>query len=79
MFFAQLGVSIPVFWMGMLLIIGLSVNLGWFPSFGRGAVQTARGNHHFRPLFLDYVHVGRRPVVLHGYGETANEAKREAE
>lgn len=36
MFFAQIGVSMPVFWMGMLLIIGLSVNLNWFPSFGRG-------------------------------------------
>jgi peptide/nickel transport system permease protein len=36
MFFAQLGVSMPVFWMGILLIIGFSVNLNVLPSFGRG-------------------------------------------
>ena len=36
MFFAQLGVSMPVFWMGLLLIIGFSVNLNILPSFGRG-------------------------------------------
>ncbi len=40
MFFAQLGVSMPVFWMGMLLIIGFSVNMNWFPSFGRGEPLT---------------------------------------
>lgn len=40
MFFAQLGVSMPVFWMGMLLIIGFSVQLNWFPSFGRGEPLT---------------------------------------
>ncbi|MDN4075362.1 ABC transporter permease [Fictibacillus terranigra] len=36
MFFAQLGISMPVFWMGLLLIIGFSVNLNVLPSFGRG-------------------------------------------
>ncbi len=36
MFFAQLGVSMPVFWMGLLLIIGFSINLNILPSFGRG-------------------------------------------
>ncbi|EWG09981.1 ABC transporter permease [Cytobacillus firmus] len=36
MFFAQIGVSMPVFWMGLLLIIGFSVNLNILPSFGRG-------------------------------------------
>jgi len=40
MFFAQLGVSMPVFWMGTLLIIGFSVNLNWLPSFGRGEPLT---------------------------------------
>lgn len=37
MFFAQLGISMPVFWLGVLFILGFSVQLGWFPSFGRGA------------------------------------------
>ena len=37
MIFAQLGNSMPVFWIGMLLILTFSVNLGLLPSFGRGA------------------------------------------
>lgn len=36
MFFAQLGVSIPVFWLGLLLILYFSVDLNLLPSFGRG-------------------------------------------
>ena len=36
MAFAQLGVSMPVFWTGILLILLFSVRLGWLPSFGRG-------------------------------------------
>lgn len=36
MFFAQLGVSIPVFWLGLLLILFFSVDLNILPSFGRG-------------------------------------------
>jgi peptide/nickel transport system permease protein len=31
-----LGVSLPVFLIGILLILAFSVTLGWFPSFGRG-------------------------------------------
>ena len=31
-----LGVSLPTFLIGILLILMFSVNLGWFPSFGRG-------------------------------------------
>lgn len=33
---SQLGVSVPVFWSGILIIMFFSVNLGWLPSFGRG-------------------------------------------
>ena len=29
-----LGVSIPIFWLGLMLILLFSVNLGWFPSSG---------------------------------------------
>jgi ABC-type dipeptide/oligopeptide/nickel transport system permease component len=36
MIFAQVGISMPVFWIGLLLILTFSVNLGWLPSFGRG-------------------------------------------
>ena len=30
------GVTVPSFWMGLLLIMLVSVNLGWLPSGGRG-------------------------------------------
>src|SRR6478672_2869150 len=33
-----LGVSLPTFLIGILLILVFSVHLGWFPSFGRGEV-----------------------------------------
>ena len=36
MIFAQIGISMPVFWIGLLLILTFSVNLQILPSFGRG-------------------------------------------
>lgn len=36
MVLAQLGISMPVFWMGLLMILLFSVKLNWLPSFGRG-------------------------------------------
>ena len=51
-----LGVSLPTFLIGILLILVFSVGLGWFPSFGRGntiqlgwwstGLLTADGWHH---------------------------------
>ena len=51
-----LGVSLPTFLIGILLILVFAVVLGWFPSFGRGEVVhigwwtsgllTAKGWHH---------------------------------
>ena len=32
---ATLGISLPTFWVGILLIMLVSVNLGWLPAFGR--------------------------------------------
>ena len=37
------GVSLPTFLIGILLIFIVSVNLGWLPSFGRGDVVTVFG------------------------------------
>ncbi|HVR33086.1 MAG TPA: ABC transporter permease [Acidimicrobiia bacterium] len=37
--FAVLGQSLPVFWLAILLIIVFAVNLGWFPSTGRGGIE----------------------------------------
>ncbi|MEQ9811254.1 MAG: ABC transporter permease [Azospirillaceae bacterium] len=36
MLFAQLGVSMPVYWLGILLMLLFAVTLGWLPSIGRG-------------------------------------------
>ncbi|MBL8379355.1 MAG: ABC transporter permease, partial [Burkholderiales bacterium] len=51
-----LGVSLPTFLIGIMLILVFAVQLGWFPSFGRGDVVkigwwtsgllTAKGWHH---------------------------------
>lgn len=32
--FAMLGISIPTFWLGLLLILLFALNLGWLPAFG---------------------------------------------
>lgn len=34
--FSLLGVSMPIFWFGVLAILLFSLQLGWLPSFGRG-------------------------------------------
>ncbi len=36
MVIALVGVSMPNFWLGMLLILAFSLELGWFPSVGQG-------------------------------------------
>ncbi len=38
-----LGVSLPTFLIGILLILVFAVTLGWFPSFGRGEVTQIGG------------------------------------
>ena len=38
MFFALLGVSMPNFWLGPLLILIFSINFGWLPVSGRGTI-----------------------------------------
>ncbi|MCL0042292.1 ABC transporter permease [Thermodesulfovibrionales bacterium] len=39
MFGALLGVSMPNFWLGLLLILFFSVHLGWLPVFGHGGIE----------------------------------------
>jgi peptide/nickel transport system permease protein len=38
-----LGFSLPTFWVGLMLILVFSVELGWLPSGGRGATVTILG------------------------------------
>ncbi|MGM0689675.1 MAG: ABC transporter permease [Bacillota bacterium] len=42
--FSLLGVSIPIFWLGMMLIFLFSVTLGWLPVSGRLAMGTTIPN-----------------------------------
>jgi ABC-type dipeptide/oligopeptide/nickel transport system permease component len=37
--FALLGLSMPSFWVGLLMILFFSVYLGWFPSSGSGTIM----------------------------------------
>lgn len=34
-----LGQTVPVFWLGLMLVLVFSVELRWFPAFGRGGVN----------------------------------------
>lgn len=39
MFLALIGVSMPIFWLGLMLVLIFSVNLGWLPSMGIGTLN----------------------------------------
>lgn len=38
MVYSQLGMAVPSFWLGILLLLVFSVRLGWFPLFGADSV-----------------------------------------
>lgn len=39
MVFALIGVSMPSFWLGLMLIFTFSLQLGWFPATGSGGIE----------------------------------------
>lgn len=65
-FFAILGFSIPVFWLGLILQLVFGLKLGWFPVSG---ISSATGGgipdvlHH---LFLPGVALAAEPMALIG-------------
>lgn len=74
MFIAQLGISIPVFWLGIMLVYVFSVSLGWLPAISRGpALVPALG----QALTGDPADLGRAlshlflPALSLGVGQAA--------
>lgn len=39
MVIALVGVSMPIFWLGLMLVLMFSVNLGWLPPMGMGSME----------------------------------------
>ena len=39
MVLALVGVSMPIFWLGLMLVLTFSVNLSWLPAMGMGAMS----------------------------------------
>ena len=49
--FSMLGFSVPVFWIGLIMILVFSVQLGWMPAIGRGdTVEVLGANVSFLTL-----------------------------
>lgn len=61
--FATLGVSIPSFWLGLMLITWCAVGLGWFPAGGYAPLADGLGPH-LRSLALPAVSLGIYYVAI---------------
>ena len=44
MILALIGVSMPIFWMGLMLVLTFSVRLGWLPALGMGTFENGLGD-----------------------------------
>jgi len=55
MFFGLLGLSIPNFWLGLMLIMVFSLQLGWLPSFADGS---------WRSIILPAITIGTGQAAL---------------
>lgn len=66
-FFAFAGISVPSFWLGIMLIIVFSVFLGWFPA--SGTVTIGQEDLAFFPMLLDRAKYLTLPTISLAYME----------
>lgn len=66
MIIALIGVSMPAFWLGLMLVLVFSVNLGWFATMGMGSFANGFGDV-ISHLFL--------PALCLSFGSMANFAR----
>ncbi len=59
--FSTVGLGLPAFWLGIVLIMLLSIDLGWFPVSGYGEDFPDRLHHLFLPAFT--VALAMAPVL----------------
>jgi len=61
---AVAGVSVPHYWLGMVMVIVFSVLLGWLPSMGAGPGEWAWNWEHVRHLVLPAITLSVIPAGL---------------
>lgn len=60
--FSLIGVSMPIFWLGIMLVLLFSVNLGWFPATGMGDLDDGIGTF-FKHLILPSIALATIPTA----------------
>lgn len=62
MLISLIGVSMPIFWLGVMLVLYFSVNLGWFPSTGMGDMSEGI-IPYFKHLILPSITLATIPMA----------------
>jgi len=62
MLISLIGVSMPIFWLGVMLVLYFSVNLGWFPATGMGSMDEGLGSY-LKHLILPSITLATIPMA----------------